>query len=306
MEFIKPDINYNFIGNRKVGFVISAILIIVSIASVVMHGGLNLGVDFVGGSVVQITCSGETTNIKSIKKALKPMNFKSITVQKIEELGSRKNSFLIRVNRTTEEASHLAEAMRTALEKAYGPGTIQIDSSDMVGPLVGSELSRQGRNAIIAAIVCIFVYITLRFDMKFALGAIVALLHDIIITVGALSIANREFNLTIIAALLTVVGYSINDTVVVYDRLRENLRRSRKKDFSEIVNRSINETLSRTVLTSMTTLFVLICIFVFGGGAILNFAFAMIAGVAIGTYSSIFVASPAVVLWEDIVAAKAK
>lgn len=302
MQFIKEDINIDFMGKMKVGFLISAILIALSLASVIMHGGVNLGIDFTGGSVVQIKFHGERTDAKAIKSGLNPLGFSTIDVQQYGDVTS--NEFLIRVNKVQEKGSGLADEIQSTLETTYGTGNVVIRSSEMVGPKVGKDLSAKGKNAIIAAIVCIFFYITFRFEVKFASGAVLALIHDVIITIGALSVANKEFNLTIIAALLTVVGYSINDTVVVYDRIRENTRKSRKKDFSAIINRSINETLSRTILTSLTTLMVLLCIFFFGGGVIHNFAFAMIVGLIVGTYSSMFIASPVVVLWSKRAAAK--
>jgi preprotein translocase subunit SecF len=302
MEFIKSNINIDFVGKMNIGFIISAILIAISLASVITKGGLNLGIDFTGGSLVHIKFLGEATDAAEIKEALKPFDFKTIDVQQYGAASD--NEFLIKVSKIKEGERGLDEDMKETLEKTYGAGFIDIRSSEMVGPKVGSELSRKGRNAIIAAIVCIFFYITYRFELKFASGAIAALVHDVIITIGAMSIMDKEFNLTIIAALLTVVGYSINDTVVVYDRIRENLRRMRKKQFKEVINTSINETLSRTLLTSLTTFIALICIFLFGGGVIHNFAFAMIVGLIIGTYSSMFVASPIVVLWGSKGAAK--
>ena len=296
MELINPDINFDFVGKTKLGFLISAVLIFISITSVFVRGGLNMGIDFTGGSLVQIKFHGELTNASDIKDALKPMEFKTIDVQQYG--ASIDNEFLIRVSRATKKTEGLTEEMKTVLEKSYGVGVVDIRSSEMVGTKVGEDLRKKGRNSIIADIICIFFYIAFRFEFKFAGGAITALIHDVIITIGAMSIANKEFNLTIIAALLTVVGYSINDTVVVYDRIRENLRKSRKKKFDAVINKSINETLSRTFLTSLTTLGVLICIFLFGGGVIHNFAFAMIVGLIIGTYSSMFVASPVVILWD--------
>jgi preprotein translocase subunit SecF len=296
MEFIKSDVNFDFVGKMNIGFIVSAILIILSIASVISHGGVNLGIDFTGGSIVQIKFHGNVTDASGIKDALQPMQFKTVDVQQYGDQVD--NEFLIRVSRVAEKEGGLSDEMKATLEKSYGAGTVTIRSSEMVGPKVGKDLRKKGRNAIIAAIICIFFYITFRFEFKFASGAVAALIHDVIITIGAMSLMNKEFNLTIIAALLTVVGYSINDTVVVYDRIRENLRKLRKKKFEDIINKSINETLSRTLLTSLTTLVVLTCLLLFGGGVIHNFAFAMIVGLVVGTYSSMFVASPVVILWQ--------
>ncbi len=305
MQFIKPDIDIDFVGKINIGLAISTIFIVISLASVFMHGGVNMGIDFTGGSLIQVKFHSDATDAKKIKKALAPMDFKTIDVQQYGDAVD--NEFLIRVSRISDQKEGLAGEMKATLEKSYGAETVDIRSSEMVGPKVGAELRSKGVSAIIAAIISIFFYVAFRFEFKLASGAIVALIHDVIITVGVMSIANKEFNLTIIAALLTVVGYSINDTVVVYDRIRENLRKTRKKKFEQVVNKSINETLSRTVLTSLTTFLVLLCIFLFGGGVIHNFAFAMIIGLLVGTYSSIFVASPIVVVWQrKVLGAKSK
>lgn len=297
MELIKHDINFDFMGKKNIGFVISAILIILSIAAFFARGGFNMGIDFTGGSIVQIKFLGKTTNANEIKGAIEPLGFQTVDIQQYgNELD---NEFLLRLSSISEDTKGLDEQIKSTLERTYGAGVVDIRSSEMVGPQVGGELRKKGVNAIIAAIVCIFFYIAFRFEFKFASGAVAALIHDVIITIGAMCLLNKEFNLTIVAALLTVVGYSINDTVVVYDRIRENLRKSRKSKFETVINRSINETLSRTILTSLTTLLVLVSIFIFGGGVIHNFAYAMLVGVIVGTYSSIFIASPIVVLWQQ-------
>jgi preprotein translocase subunit SecF len=176
---------------------------------------------------------------------------------------------------------------------------VDIRRMEMVGPQVGKDLRQKGFLSIVYAMIGILIYISWRFELRFAIGAIVALLHDVLITLGAFSITGREIDLPIIAAFLAIIGYSLNDTIIVYDRIRENYGKYQKKGFSAIVNRSINETLSRTILTSGTTLLVVLALFIFGGGVIHNFAFAMLVGILIGTYSSIFVASPVLIFWDD-------
>jgi preprotein translocase subunit SecF len=181
----------------------------------------------------------------------------------------------------------------------YGEGMVDIRRVEMVGPQVGKDLRQKGILSLVYAMIGILIYISWRFELRFAIGAIIALMHDVLITLGVFSLTGREIDLPIIAAFLAIIGYSLNDTIIVYDRIRENYGKHKKKGFNEVVNRSINETLSRTILTSGTTLMVVLALFVFGGGVIHNFAFALLVGILVGTYSSIFVASPVLTLWDD-------
>ncbi|MBW2690493.1 MAG: protein translocase subunit SecF, partial [Deltaproteobacteria bacterium] len=187
----------------------------------------------------------------------------------------------------------------SSLTTVYGEGNVDIRRMEMVGPQVGKDLRQKGLLSIFYAMIGILIYISWRFELRFAIGAIIALVHDVLITLGAFSLTGREIDLPIIAAFLAIIGYSLNDTIIVYDRIRENYGKHQKKGFSVVVNRSINETLSRTILTSGTTLLVVLALFIFGGGVIHNFAFAMLVGILIGTYSSIFVASPVLIFWDD-------
>jgi preprotein translocase subunit SecF len=184
------------------------------------------------------------------------------------------------------------------LNKAFGAENVDIRRVEMVGPKVGKDLRRQGMLAILYALIGILIYVTVRFELRFAVGAIVALAHDVMITIGVFALLDKEFSLPIVAALLAIVGYSLNDTIVVYDRIRENMKGSAKSGFIKTINDSINQTLSRTILTSLTTMLVLISLFFLGGGVIHDFAFAMIVGVTVGTYSSIFIASPVVIFMQ--------
>ena len=186
-----------------------------------------------------------------------------------------------------------------SLESSYGEGQVDIRRVEMVGPQVGKDLRQKGLLSILYAMIGILIYISWRFELRFAVGAIIALLHDVLITLGAFSLSGREIDLHIVAAFLAIIGYSLNDTIIVYDRIRENYGKHQKKGFTAVVNSSINETLSRTILTSGTTMLVVLALFVFGGGVIHNFAFALLIGILVGTYSSIFVASPVLIFWDD-------
>ncbi len=301
MQLIKPDTNFDFVGKRKLALIISAVLILVGLASLAVKGGPNYGIDFAGGTLVQVKFSADT-DAGEIKQALDGLDLGSPVVQ---SFGDGQNEFLIRVDRSSGELQGLSAQMLTALEGKYEAGNVEIRRVEMVGPQVGKDLRNKGIKAIFYAMLGILVYISWRFEFRFAVGAIVALVHDVLITLGMFSIFGKEIDLPIIAAFLAIIGYSLNDTIIVYDRIRENLGKHHKESFPFIVNRSVNETLSRTLLTSGTTLLVVLALFVLGGGVIHNFAFAMLVGVMVGTYSSIFVASPVLIFWEERKKAKA-
>ncbi len=295
MQLIKPDTNINFVGKRKLALIVSAVLILVGLASLTVKGGPDYGIDFAGGTLVQVQFK-EDTDPAAIKQALSGIELGSLVVQ---SFGDNQNEYLIRVENTSAELQGLSSQIRSALETTYTEGTVDIRRVEMVGPQVGKDLRGKGLKAILYAMLGILVYISWRFEFRFAVGAIIALCHDVMITLGAFSIFAKEIDLPIIAAFLAIIGYSLNDTIIVYDRIRENLGKHNKESFSFIVNRSVNETLSRTLLTSGTTLLVVLTLFILGGGVIHNFAFAMLVGVLIGTYSSIFVASPVLIFWEE-------
>jgi preprotein translocase subunit SecF len=340
MQFIKPDVNINFIGKRRIAFGFSIAMLVASIVSLVLHGGPKQGIDFAGGTLIQVKFS-DPVSTNEIKAGLETIGLDKSSVQQFGEQGA--NEFLVR----TDSSVMAAEGFSTDVKKALSSSTgvdVEIRRMEMVGAQVGKDLREKALFAMFYALLFITIYISGRFELKwivsavvavaligavylftlfnvsipfliaaalavtlvifwflelkYAMGAIAALIHDVTITVGIFSIFDKEFTLAIIAALLTIIGYSLNDTIIVFDRIRENKRKYHKNPLEVILNRSINETLGRTILTSLTTLFVVITLFVLGGGIIHDFAFALIIGVLIGTYSSIFVASPILLAWQ--------
>ncbi|SEA09167.1 protein translocase subunit secF [Desulfuromusa kysingii] len=302
MQLIKPDTNIDFVSKRKIALCVSIVLIVVGLLSLIVKGGPNYGIDFAGGTLVQVQFT-QPTDASAIKDALQKLDLGTLVVQ---SFGDNQNEFLIRVEQSTTELQSLAQLIEKELETTYETGGVDIRRVEMVGPQVGKDLRTKGLKAIFYAMLGLLAYISWRFEFRFAVGAIVALLHDVTITLGVFSLFGKEIDLPIIAAFLAIIGYSLNDTIIVYDRIRENMGKHHKESFPFIVNRSINETLSRTLLTSGTTLLVVLALFVLGGGVIHNFAFAMLIGVLIGTYSSIFVASPILIFWHQKKQASAK
>jgi len=297
MEFVKPGTKIDFLGIRRSAFLLSGLLIGASIISVIFHGGLNYGIDFAGGTLVQVKFS-EPTQVETIKENLASIGLDRSLVQRFGERGE--NEYLIRVEKSVSDLEGLSGQIEGALQEAYGKYGVEIRRTEMVGPKVGKDLRKKGILAIVYALLGILIYISWRFkSFIYAVGAIVALAHDVMITVGAFSIANKEFTLPIVAAILTIIGYSLNDTIVVYDRIRENRRKMRRDPLAKVMNSSINETLGRTLLTSLTTLIVVVILLIFGGGVIHDFAFALMIGILAGTYSSIFVASPIILTWQE-------
>jgi preprotein translocase subunit SecF len=301
MELIRPDINLDFVGKRHLAIGLSWLLILIGIVSLVVKGGPEYGIDFSGGTLVQVKFAG-ATSAADVRAALQGQDLRGLTLQQVGEGG---NEFLIRVQESSAKLDSLANSIQTTLEKQYGSGKVEIRRTEMVGPQVGKELRSKAVLAVLFAIVGMLLYITFRFEFRFGVGAIVALVHDVLIVLGLFSLLGKEIDLTIVAAFLTIVGYSVNDTVIVCDRIRENMGRHSKEKLDWIINRSINETLSRTVMTSGVTVLSVIALYFFGGEVIRNFAFAMIAGIAIGTYSSIYVASPVILFWESFKARRA-
>lgn len=334
MQFIKPGININFTGRRVKAYGLSLALIIVSLVSLVIHGGPNYGIDFSGGTLVQVKFT-QKVPITEIRTGLHKIGLKNASVQ---NFGDKDNSeFLIRTSDAEMSGDGLSQAVTEALKDSTGAEP-EIRRIEMVGPQVGKDLRTKALLAIFYSILFISIYISGRFEMKwvasgviagalmsvvyflsifnvgvslltaaamvvtlflfwymkfkYAMGAIVALIHDVIITIGIFSVLDFEMSLQIIAALLTIIGYSLNDTIIVFDRIRENLIHINKLSMEQIINKSINETLSRTILTSSLTLLPLFALFFLGGEIIHHFAFAMIIGIVVGTYSSIFIASP--------------
>ena len=294
MELIKPGTNFDFIRFFKYAFGFSLALIVIGFASFWYHGGPNYGVDFAGGTVVHVRFS-QPTNIGDIRQALEATQIENITVQ---DFGQGGNEFLIRVPMAEQGMETLANQVQQGLANKFGAQAFEIRRVETVGPKVGKDLRRKGLLAVLFSTLAIGVYIAFRFEPRFGVGAAIALLHDVLITAGALSLMNMEFDLTVVAALLTVVGFSVNDTVIICDRIRENMRKMRREGLAQIINRSINETLSRTIITTGTAVLVILALFFLGGEVIHAFAFALLVGFTIGTYSSIYVASPIVLLWE--------
>ena len=340
MQFIKSDININFIGKKHIAFVVSAVLILTSVVSLIWHGGPRLGVDFAGGTLIQVRFPSPVA-IDSVKAGLARIGLDKSSVQSFGD--ETQNEFLIRTDVSAADMKGVAGEVVPSLQSTTGQSA-EIRRVEMVGPQVGEDLREKALFAMFYALLFITIYISGRFELKwlvsaivavalmaalyffrifiasiplliaaafvvtlilfwilelkYAMGAIVALVHDVMITVGIFSLFDKEFTLPIVAALLTIIGYSLNDTIIVFDRIRENLKKYHRNPLEFILNRSVNETLSRTILTSVTTLIVLVALFVLGGGIIHDFAFALIVGVLVGTFSSIYVASPILLAWQ--------
>ena len=340
MQFIKPGINLNFVGKRKIAFMLSLAMILISIASLLVHKGPKYGIDFAGGTLIQVKFDAPV-KLADIKSGLATINLGKSSVQGFGE--HSEHEYLIRTDRSVMTEQGFSLEVQKTLASSTGHG-VDIRRVEMVGPQVGKDLREKALFAMFYALLFIAIYISGRFELKwilsivmagalmgavyllsifnvsvpyliaaalmvtlflfwflelkYAMGAIVALIHDVTITVGIFSLFGKEFTLPIIAALLTIIGYSLNDTIIVFDRIRENLRKYHKNPLEIIINRSVNETLSRTILTSLTTLVVVLTLFVLGGGIIHDFAFALLVGIVVGTYSSVFVASPILLAWN--------
>lgn len=289
MEFFKNTTNIDFLGKRNHAFILSGVVILICLVSLFTRG-LNLGIDFTGGTLVEVGFS-KPVELAKVRGSLAEAGFNDATVQ---HFGTSQD-VLVRLAPRGEMASavisdHAFKAMQQVDAKA------ELRRVEFVGPQVGDELAEDGGLAILYSLIGILIYVGLRFEYRLSLGAVIALIHDVILTVGVFSIFQIPFDLSVLAAVLAVIGYSLNDTIVIYDRIRENFRRMRKGNPAEICNVSINQTLSRTLFTAMTTLLVLIALFVFGGEIIHGFALALIVGVGTGVYSTIYVASAAALL----------
>ncbi|MEA2101321.1 MAG: protein translocase subunit SecF [Thermodesulfobacteriota bacterium] len=289
MDIIRPGKKIDFMRFRKIAYTLSIILIVISMSSVFFLRGFNYGIDFVGGTIVQVMFEGHVS-AKEIRAALEPIGMKGASIQNIED--SDKTEFLIRTPKTEDVEESISLKVKDALCDAFGSQRVDIRRVEMVGAEVSQELKQKGYLSLFYAGLGILIYIWWRFELKFSLGAILALVHDVVITVGIFSITGRELSLPVIAALLTIIGYSLNDTIVVFDRIRENLKNNSSEKILSQINNSVSQTLNRTILTSLTSFVVVWCLYIFGGEVIHNFAFAMMVGILVGTYSSIFVASP--------------
>jgi preprotein translocase subunit SecF len=294
MKIISSDTHINFMGKIKMTMAISGLMILIGLGSIAISGGLKYGIDFAGGTLIQLKFK-TPPDIEVIRDGLKSIALGESTIQ---EFGSPRD-ILIRVQRSEEKLEAVGVKVRSSLADKFNKDDITIERVEMVGPKVGSDLREKALLSILYAIIGIVIYISWRFELQYAIAAIIALVHDVLVTMGAFSIFDKEFTLVIVAAFLTIIGYSLNDTIVVFDRIRENLRRKGKKTLTETINASINQTLSRTLLTSGTTLLVVIALFLFGGEIIHDFSFALLIGVLVGTYSSIFVASVFLIYWDS-------
>lgn len=290
MQIFKSNTVIRFMAKRKLAMMFSGALILVAIASVIAQG-LNLGIDFTGGTLVEVGYE-QPAELSKVRAALAQGGFADATVQ---HFGTSKDVLVRLAPQEKLESAELSDKAFQALSSAVG-GQVDLRRVEFVGPQVGDELTEDGGLAMLYALIGILIYVALRFEYRFALGSVIALVHDVMITIGIFSLFQIEFDLSVLAAVLAVIGYSLNDTIVVYDRIRENFRKLRKGSAEEVIDTSLNQTLSRTLVTSLTTLLVLIALAVFGGEIIHGFALALIIGVVVGTYSSIYVASTSVLM----------
>lgn len=299
MELIKPGVNIDFVGKMKYAMAFSAILLLIGIGSVIYHGGFNLGIDFDGGSIIQVKFS-KNVSADQIRASLKSTKLGDSTIQQFGV-----NEFLIRTHESFSEQKMLAANVEQPLSAVFNKD-YEIRRVEVVGAKVSSDFKRKAIVAIILSWLAILIYVTWRFEFRYAAGGIIALVHDTLIVVGAISLMNMEFSISILAALIFVIGYSINDTIVTLDRIREIVKRNPKQKLSDVINLAINETLSRTILTSLTVFLTLLALYIFGGAVIRDFTFAMLVGTVIGSYSTIYIACTSVLLFENLQLSKLK
>ncbi|MDH3972899.1 MAG: protein translocase subunit SecF [Deltaproteobacteria bacterium] len=297
MELIRSGTNIDFVGKRGTALIFSLSLIIITMASLILRNGPNYGIDFAGGTLVHVKFNDTALSIDSLRDSLAKVDLGDVLVQ---DFGEGAGEYLIRIEKGTGKVEDLSHSVKGQLSDSFGAGSYEVRRVEMVGPQVGDDLKTKALMAILYAMGGILIYVSLRFEFRYALGAIIAIAHDVLVTVGAFAVTGYEISLPVIAAILAVIGYSLNDTIIVYDRIRENMKRVKKGQEESCINQSINETLSRTILTSVTTLIVVLALFLYGGGVIHNFAFALLVGVLIGTYSSIFVASPVLIYYDAL------
>ncbi len=303
MELIKPGTKIPFTKYRKIAAILST-LVNVAVLAFLFIKGPSLGVDFAGGTIVQLKFN-QKTSIPDIREALASAQLGGSVIQ---DFGDKAlNEYLVRAEKVSTEVSAIGEKIKVALTKKFGADKFEIRRIEFVGPKIGEDLRWRGMLSVIASTIMMGVYIWIRFaaafgarfGLNFGVGAVIALVHDVLVTVGALMLANYEFDLTVVAALLTIIGFSVNDTVVICDRIRENLRKVKRETLETIINTSINETLNRTILTTGTALLVLLALYILGGAVIRPFAFALLVGFLSGVYSTIFIASPVILMWGE-------
>jgi len=296
MQFLKNETNIDFLGKRKFAIGFSLVLVLASIISLVAHGGPNYGIDFKGGTLVQLKFK-EAAPIAEVREIVNSLKMGDYSIQ---EFGSPME-LIVRVPLVDEvkggetQAQKVENALRAKFADKFS-----VERVEMVGPKVGSDLRWKALMAVLYSLLGILIYLAFRFELRFAVGAVLATIHDPLVIMGAFSILDKEFTLTVLAAVLTIIGYSLNDTIVVFDRIRENLKIKRGMPTLDLLNLSVNQTLSRTILTSVVTMIAVVALFFLGGEVIHDFAFAVIVGIVVGTYSSIYVASPIILYWEQI------
>ena len=303
MELIKPNTKIDFVGKIKYALIFSWTLIIVGIISMIAKGGPIYGIDFKGGTLFQIKFAKQV-QAGEIRNALKDIGEGGGSVQSVGAASD--NEFLINFDTTTGDLEAFSDTVREQFVKKFGKDSFEIRRAEIVGPKVGKDLREKALLAVGLSCIGMLIYIWFRFEFRFGLGAIVGLIHDVLITMGVLSLTNTPVDLPVVAALLTIVGYSVNDTIVVCDRIRENMPKMTKQKLSDIINISVNQTLSRTILTGGSAIMALIALYAVGGVVIHDFAFAMLIGTLIGTYSSIYVACPVVIFWGKLFVSKKK
>jgi len=276
----------DFMGKSVIAVVISCIIIVIGIVAFAAQGNKNFGIDFLGGALIELKFD-QKVKVEEIRDSMKEIGLGSSTIQQTGE-----GNIIIKTGQEAEDA------IQAQITKTFPKNSFEILKTEEVGPAIGRDLKKKALLAIILALIGIMTYLGFRFELSYGIGALLALFHDVLITMTFLALTGTEISISVVAALLTVVGYSVNDTIVVFDRVRENLRYMRKTDFKNVLNTSINQTLSRTILTSLTSLFVVASLFIFGGEVIHDFAFALLVGTISGTYSTMFIASPAVLWWR--------
>ena len=285
----------DFIGMKKISFIISGIIAIIGIIGIIQiaRGAANLGIDFSGGTAMQLKFTAPLTT-EEARSALAKNGVKDVELQEIRQ----GNKLLIKMRKSTLATGKVADTVQDILKKEFPANPFTVESSTEIGPSIGDKLRKDTLIAVAISMLGIILYIAWRFDFKFGVGAVVATMHDVLAIIAVFFVLNKEVNLLLITAVLTIAGYSLTDTVVVFDRIRENMHKNLKESLVSVFNKSINEVLSRTIITSLTTFLAATSLYLFGGEVIHDFAFALVVGVVVGTYSSVFVASPIVALWE--------
>lgn len=294
MEIIRPGNNIDFVGKMKYAVALSVIVIAIGIGAMIFKGGLNYGIDFAGGTLIELRFKKEPS-IDKVRDSLKKIELGESIIQQFSD----PKDILIRVEKSSEALEGLGDKIKKTIEADFQSEAIEIRRVEMVGPQVGKDLQWKALLAIFYSMIGIVAYVAWRFQFKWGIAAIIALAHDVLITLGAFAITGREFTLPVLAAVLTIVGFSINDTIVTFDRVRENLRLKGKETFESIINISVNETLSRTFLTTLTVLVITLILFIYGGEVIHDFAFALLVGFIAGVYSSIYIAAPLLIFWKE-------